>query len=264
MRKVISLATIAAGTVLLAACGSTGNQTATPQASTKAPYLPIYNGIRSQLPAHIDSQKVDDGFPFIFPDVARILAPKRLEADITNTTKTSINGNYIGKNLKRNQRMAIYSAKMFLYVNYLAVPQYLNGALVHETAKAAQTALHELAVVGGPFYGAKEIPAQDLKDNNNPESLMGGLQNAGAVLGHWTGIAPIAAGTLTPVNNIPVAPDPNKNRACFEEVLKGGTVYTSYSNGTYGLEPNALKYYVCITPQPGEWSHVWHGITAYM
>ncbi len=277
MRKVIPLAVIMSGAALLAACGSSTKYNEKSlealiksQQPTPTEYLPIYKelGIPNAVAPNSLSPQNEDGFPYIVPNAARILVPKQLEAAIKDTKNPYINGNYIGKNLTPNQRMAIYSAKMIMDAMVaLVLPQYVlpqRSGLVPVSAaiEQAKIAISDIQATDGFVYGTKTVPAVDLTTGtSNPQSLFYHIANASPlVLGALTQVAAIArynavqyrfVGTIAGVTMNPA------KDSCYIVTVPAGKQVIATSFAHYAPTTHAHYVDACVVDKPGEWTTVW-------
>ena len=268
MRKSIPLM-VMAGAALLAACGSTQKFNSASLEKLKqsqepptVQYLPIYNGIATSLPTNIDLPPGGDGYPLVFPDVARILVPKQLEAAIKGKNLW-INHNYIGPG-SPTKRLEIYSAKMFLDVNEAVVPQYVNPTSSAQATYVRENVLPDIRRIGGPFYDSALVPLADMS-NTNPFSL----------LYDFTGVPYPTYGTVTvftavsrhdpmiSTNGIPGVSLPPGNRACFRFTLPAKSFWGGSNRATDKPNVAPVYFFVCVKPQPGNLSHVLPGIDVY-
>ena len=265
MLRITRIVPVAIGAaVLLAACGNSTPQPSLSQViaqenAAAAKYLPVYNGIPATLPPN-DSPGNKEGFPYVVPDVARVLLPNRLEAAVKNTKETWINGNYIGAGLTPNERMAIYSMKMLADAYDSLTPgQYLFPPA--GMALAARIALTQVKDTLGFVYQKPTVPNADLTITN-PYSLNYRDTAAWNPWGMLT-VTPAVArakasagGWLYPGQYMGRTP-PSAKDACYVVTLPAGSYKIGTSAANYGPSTAKLVLEVCVLRQPGQFRRVW-------
>jgi hypothetical protein len=221
-----------ASTALLSGCGSVSTTLSSLARSTSGTYVNAYNGI-SNAPVSYN------GYPYSVPNDLRVLSPKSLRSAIVNTKDAFIGSTYVGTNLTKNQRMAVYTAKMYLlYRAVLVLPQYFatTGFYASEN-KAIRAELPKVfSVIYGSTVKARKFLSRYELDKDNPVTVTGANTIVPVVLGLKT----FSFRQYSVLINVPA-----------------GTVRV-YENGLgHAPQTGGYTFIVSLTPKLGNFSHLW-------